>query len=472
MRRTTVVAALLVGAVLFGSVVTGCQDDAGARPGSRPAVASAPVVPDGSVGPSGPAVPETTGPAQDSERSAWLGRRLRRIVDAQRFDDVVNAKTGAPPPAVPNVDAAVIELDDAGRPVAAANTLLSQDYPHGVAVPVSQNWSAPGVDWTHWSNDVWAAHGRTDPLIPARASKPLEFMAPYPASVFKLMVAFGIGRLADRGGVRFDETYDYRPRKATCPGGRQPGTHEVSWWLDAMLTYSDNGATCALLMLLHERGGVTPTNAELRDLGLTTLQIRGTDGADGGGWSFEGLTMTALDTARLLLLFTDAPGILWRTPTGEPVTTRTLSRSSRHTIRGRLAEQGLNQALSTANWCGQSYPAPGIPQRVPSRWIDTSTGIVSVAGRVWSGDVRGCAGDAQVEFDHKTGLVESAGADAGIVTALPGRRPRHYVVAVFSNLGCRYADHVGAHGGVCRYTEKLATLGAAIDRLMIEARSR
>ncbi|MFI5954687.1 serine hydrolase [Cryptosporangium sp. NPDC051539] len=487
MRLPVVITSSLAVATLLGGTITGCQADADRRPEPGTA-ASAPVVPE-TPGPAGTSPPGTSppgtsppgtspaepGPAEtgpDPERSAWLGRRLRAIVDRQRFADVVDAKTGAPPPAVPNVDTAVIELDDAGRPVAAANTLLSQDYPHGVAVPVSQNLSAPGVNWTHWSNEVWAAHGETGPLIAGRSRAPLRFMTPYPASVFKLMVAFGVGRLADRGEVRFDETYDYRPRKATCPGGRQPGTHPVSWWLDAMLTYSDNGATCALLMLLHQRGGIGPMNATLRSLGLTTLGVRDTDAEDGGGWSFEGLTMTALDTARLLLLFTGAPGTLWHAPDGARVTTATLSRSSRVRIRGRLAEQGLNQALSTANWCGQTYPAPGLPQRVPSRWIDTSTGVVSVGGRLWAGDVRACAGDAQVEFDHKTGLVESAGADAGIVTALPGHLPRHYVVAVFSNLGCRYADYLGAHGGVCRYTEKLATLGAAIDRLMIEARSR
>ena len=471
-RLGPVLASVLAGAVFVSGVLSACQADAKSDRDAAEQASGQPVVPSrpsASPAPgSAPAAPTGT----DARRSAWLGEQLRRIVDAQRFDEVVDAKTGRRAPAVPNVDVAVVELDDAGRPVAAANTLLSQDHPHGVAVPVTRDLGAPGVRWTHWSDAVWAAKGSTDPILPGRGDAPLEQMAPYPASVFKLMVAFGVARLADRGGVTFEEVYDYRPRKATCPDGRKPGTHPVAWWLDAMITYSSNTATCALLMLLHERGGVDPLNSTLRSLGLTTLRVVDTDPADGGGWSFAGLTMTALDTARLLLLFTEAPGTLWRTPKGDPVTIGVLSGPSRAVLRGRLEEQGLNQALSTANWCGQEYPAAGIPQRVPERWIDPVTGVVKVEDRVYGGDVRRCADEAQVEFAHKTGLVLSAGADAGIVTALPGAKPRRYVVAVFSNLGCAYVDFVGAYGGQCRYTQKLATLGAAVDALMTKTAGR
>ncbi|GAA3382137.1 serine hydrolase [Cryptosporangium minutisporangium] len=466
-RLGPVLASMLAGVVLASGVLTACEADAKPEPERS---AAAPVVPETPANPLPSAAPGTAGP--DAARSAWLGKRLREIVDDQRFGDVVNAKTGRRPPAVPNVDVAVIELDDAGRPVAAANTLLSQDHPQGVAVPVTTDLSAPGVRWTHWSNSAWAAKKSTEPLLTGRGGAPLEFMTPYPASVFKLIVAFGVARLADQGGVRYDEVYDYRPRKATCPDGRKPGKHPVSWWLDAMITYSSNTATCALLMMLHERDGIDPMNGALRSLGLTTLRVVDTDPADGGGWSFWGLTMTALDTSRLLLLFTDAPGTLWRTPKGDPVTTEVLSRSSRAVVRKTLQEQGLNQALSTANWCGQDYPAQGIPHRVPTRWTDRATGQVRVEDRRYTGDVRKCADDAEVEFAHKTGLVPSAGADAGIVTALPGAKPRRYVVSVFTNLGCTYVDFVGAYGGQCRYTQKLATLGAAIDALMTTTAGR
>lgn len=470
-RWGPVLASALAGAVLAGGLVSACQaDPTPAGPGSgrsSPAGSApergtaAPLAPSGRV-----PGPGTGAAGPDADRSAWLGDQLRRIVDAQDFDGVVNARTGERPPAVPNVDVALVELDATGRPVAAANTLLSRDHPHGVAVPVTGDLAARGVRWTHWSNDVWAAKGSTDPVVPGRGGAPLEFMTPYPASVFKLMVAYGVGRLADRGAVRFDEVYDYAPRKASCPDGAKPGKHPVGEWLDAMITYSSNSATCALLMMLHERNGVGDLNASLRSLGLTTLRVVGTDPADGGGWSFRGLTMTALDTARLLLLFTEAPGTLWHTPKGDPVTVATLGRRSRAVIREALTEQGLNQALSTANWCGRDYPARGIPQTVPARWVDPASGEVAVENRRYGGDVRRCAADAEVVFAHKTGLVPSAGADAGIVTSLPGAPPRRYVVSVFTNLGCTWVDFVGAHGGACRYTQKLATLGAEIDTLM------
>ena len=109
---------------------------------------------------------------------------------------------------------------------------------------------------------------------------------------------------------------------------------------------------------------------------------------------------------------------------------------------------------------------------MPRRWIDPRTGEVKVEDRRYGGDVRRCAADAEVEFAHKTGLVPSAGADAGIVTALPGKKPRRYVVSVFSNLGCTWVDFVGAYGGACRYTQKLATLGAEIDALMTKTAGR
>ncbi|MFG1924172.1 serine hydrolase [Cryptosporangium sp. NPDC048952] len=472
MRRTRrlvpVLASVVVGAVLGSGLMTACEGDD--EPAQTQRSEAAPLAPANSSAP--PPSPGVGAAGPDAERSAWLGKRLRDIVDAQDFDGVVNTKTGKRPPAVPNVDVAVIELDDAGRPVAAANTLLSQDYPNGVVVPVTRNMAAPGVRWTRWSNDTWAAKQSAEPILSGRGDAPLEFMSPYPASVFKLMVAFGVGRLHDRGGVRFDETYDYKPRKASCPDGAKPGRHTVSEWLDAMITYSSNSATCALLMMLHERGGVDPMNAALRSLGLTTLRVVDTDPTDGGGWSFEGLTMTALDTSRLLLLFSEAPGILWTTPNGDPVTVGTLSRESRAEVYAGLRDQGLNQALSTANWCGQDYPARGIPQTVAGRWIDPESGEVRVEKRRYSGDVRRCVADAEVDFAHKTGLVPSAGADAGIVTALPGKAPRRYVVSVFTNLGCTWVDFVGAYGGECRYTQKLATLGAEIDALMTKTAGR
>jgi hypothetical protein len=389
-------------------------------------------------------------------------------VDEQRFDQVVDVTTGAVASAMPNVDTAVVELDPAGRPVAAADVLLDQSHPRGIAADVDANLAAD-VRWTHWSNSLWASGGAGAAGYAGDPKAPVQFMTPYPASVFKLMVAFELLRLVDRKQARLDEEYSWSG--GVCPAGEATGTHPLSWWLDAMITYSDNHSACALVRLLEQRDALDTLNATLQGLGLSSLRLLNVN-TDGGGWSFDGVTMTSLDTARLLLLFTEAPGVLWHTPAGIPVTHVLLSPGSRRLMRSLLEQQGLNQALSRANWCGQASPPAGIPQLVAKRWIAPKSGLVAVHGRIYAGDVRSCNRYAQVEFAHKTGLTLNAGADVGIVTALPGAAPRHYVVAVFSNLGCRLIDASAVEDGGCHYTAKLATLGAGIDKLMTYAAAR
>ena len=70
-------------------------------------------------------------------------------------------------------------------------------------------------------------------------------------------------------------------------------------------------------------------------------------------------------------------------------------------------------------------------------------------------------------FAHKPGWVNNTGADAGIVRALPGASRRHYIIAVFSNLGDQYQDpqRPATPDGVVpvEYTQKFAQLGQAID---------
>jgi hypothetical protein len=214
-------------------------------------------------------------------------------------------------------------------------------------------------------------------------------------------------------------------------------------------------------------------NAELRELGLDTLQLNGSSPATGGSWQPGQVHMTALDTARLLLLIHGARGVLWRTPDGQRVTARVLSRGSRKLFTRLLGQQGFNDELSTTNWCGRDYPATGIPQRVARRWIDPQTGMVTVGEKRYGQDVRPCNRRAEVRFEHKTGFTYNYASDAGIVRSLPGKPRRRYVVAFLSNLGQRYSDPVLAGAatlpcldpGVC-YTEKIAQLGKRVDDLI------
>ncbi|MEU6035700.1 serine hydrolase [Actinomadura sp. NPDC047616] len=199
---------------------------------------------------------------------------------------------------------------------------------------------------------------------------------------------------------------------------------------------------------------------------METLQLKGTNPATGGRWS-NSITMGSLDTAKLLALVNGAPGRVWTAPNGKPVTSdAVLSASSRAFFMSRLRQQGFNDMLSTTNWCGGAYPAPGIPNAAPARWIGAD-GTVTVAGNKFGRDVRPCNAKAEVSFAHKTGWVNNTASDAGIVRALPGKEGRHYIIVVFSNLGTQYVDanRPDTPSGIYpfSYTEKFAQLGRAMD---------
>lgn len=131
--------------------------------------------------------------------------------------------------------------------------------------------------------------------------------------------------------------------------------------------------------------------------------------------------MTAWDTARLLwLLDEDAPPAPW-----QPAGTALLSLASRTHLRGVLARQQLDHILSS----GSLRAVPG--------WV-------------------GGLPDAPA-FAHKTGNTPNYSADAGIVKT--GKT--HYIVALLSNLGSRYAPDPR-----CAAPWRLPMLGAALHRLM------
>jgi len=397
----------------------------------------------------------------------------------------------------PQIDATVLELDTAGRIVSSGTVLMSPKYRHGIVVPVDRNFHSSDVRWTQWDDLGWYTnHGEgTIDVVPGREHAPIDFMLPYPASVLKLMVNFGVLQLVDKGEIKLDGTYNYRPTTASSLCG--PATSDtVRGYIDASLTWSSNAASCALIKLLWEHGAISRLNQEFQDLGLETLQLQGTNPANGGNWS-NAITMSSLDTAKLLALINGAPGPLWTAPDGQPVTSAVLSASSRSLFKDELGQQGFNWMLSTTNYCDAAYPGPGIPQVTAKRWIaaggpgpagstapvgSTGTadstapagstapidGSVTVDGAYFGRDVLPCNRAAQVTFMHKTGWVSNSGSDAGIVTSLPGKAYRHYIIAVFSNLGDQYQDPkrpLTPTGVVpVEYTQKFAELGRAIDQ--------
>jgi len=431
-----------------------------------------------------------TGGGSHSEE---LPERLLKALRTAGFGGVVDfdkQQPGQPAPQVtysPHVDVAVIELDARGRAVAAANVQQSRDFPNGRIVPLGPDLRALGTDFRSWDLARWdnltpkqfatTPYPAGSALVPGARGVP--FMSPYPASTFKLLVAVQVLRLVDAGRLTLGQrTVNQAPGAACIEGGSLPAAGDeptIATALDAMITFSDNTSTCLLLQQLHVLGQLDPAsnklNATFARLGMPTLQVNGTDPVTGASWGVGSIDMTAMDTARLLLLIQG--GRLSLEDRGGVAPSALLSRQSRSLLLSLLGDQGFHEVLSTTNWCGLDYPVQGIPARVPDRWVG-SDGTVTVDGIPYGQDVRPCNAAAQVTFAHKTGLTENYGSDAGIVTALPGQDGRRYIVTVFSNVGYRYSDpsQAGTDGfpcftglGIC-YSEKFAQLGRAIDDLM------
>ncbi|MEV8440622.1 serine hydrolase [Actinosynnema sp. NPDC051121] len=437
-----------------------------------------------------------TSAAASRNTDARLAESLRQAVVAQDFKDVLDltppelvaaSKSGAPEkydplPAersaatearplhqTPNLDLAVIELDRRGRPTAMADVLLSPQYPNGVVVPLDKRrLSTDQVRYRWWDDTEWDVNGGrgTRDVLPGREHAPIDFSSPYPASVLKLMVGFGVLRLADQGRVDLDAVYHYRPvtPHPVCGG---PSDKAVRQLFDEMITKSQNESTCALIKLIHDLRAWDEVNGTFAELGMPTLMVTGTNPDNGGRWI--GSNMSSIDTAKLLLLVNGGPGVLWTTASGRPVTRHELTEASRSQFLESLAGQGHNEMLSTTNHCGRDYPVQGIPQRTPARWIQPD-GTVKVGDAVYDSDVRPCDAAAEVTFSHKTGWVDTTGSDAGIVRSLPGEEPRTYIVVVFCNLGTDYVDtyRPADRPGVfpVLYTEKYAKLGKAVDDIM------
>lgn len=344
-----------------------------------------------------------------------LADELRDAVRALDFGATPDRlRAGAPIGEFPSLDLAVVGFPRGAAPVG-ANVLFSRDLQAGLigdigssarlprnvrylgditdAQTVSIAWQ-PGADWSRLS------------FPPLAGNTGQRFVAPYPASLLKVMVAVGVGLALDAGLVQLNEV------EATAR---------------SMIVDSDNDATTLLVRRLHDwglivRGPAGEARNALHELfasrGLDTLRLASTS-ADGGWGNAAGagvgqIQMTAWDTVRMLwLLDPDAPPAPW--PGAAPL----LSVASRdHILR----------------WMGE--PSPG---RTLLR-DEAASGV---------------------HFRHKTGTTENYGSDAGIVRAVtPGGR--HYLVALLSNLGSRY----GPPGAEFDITPRLSRLGLAVDAIM------
>jgi len=418
--------------------------------------------------------------ARTSAPPGGLARALLAAVSAARLDELVDAgpdegrcpgDAACPFPlprvaAPPHLDLAVIRLDAEGRAVEAADVQVDPSAPGGRLLALDRNLAATGVRFRRWDQarrdgTVSVGFAAADDVAPSRPAAGADFMAPYPASLFKLMVAFHVARRSAEGAIRLDA-------KVAEPPGPGAETHTVGEWLDRMVAASDNRATKALLRWLHARGEVDRMNRDLAALGLDTLRVDGTSRDDGGRWMPGEIQATAMDVARLLWLVAGGPRAGWRAPDGSRVGASTLPEPGRALLRRLLADQGLHEVLSTGSTCGSG--AAGIPAAVPERFLDPATGVETVGETSFGADVRPCNAAAEVAFLHKTGLTWNYAADAGIVESLPGKPPRRYVVALLSSAGTRFLDpgRAGAQRHPCDaekvcVSRKLASIGAAVD---------
>lgn len=351
-----------------------------------------------------------------------LAQALRGAVLAQRFEITPDAlQGGAPLGWHPSVDLAVVVFPRGGGAPVGANVLFSREHPQGLVARFDGGLGAvnniafqadvrdargdsfawlPGADWSRISFPAWFGRGP-------------RFVSPYPASLLKTMVAVGAGLLVDSGRSDW-----------ALPLAYQDKTRPVADWLFDMITISSNEATSALVAHLHERGGIRRENGrevhnEMQALfaaqGLPGLMIANTqpDGGwgNGAGSGVGQIQMTAWDALRLM----------WRLDADAPAQPALVSPASRDAIRRALDAQKLHQVLSSESLRALPGWVPGIP--------------------------------ATARFAHKTGGTQNYGSDAGIVHD----GELHYLIAVTTSLGSRYAPHPEAST-----TWRLPALGGAV----------
>ena len=180
---------------------------------------------------------------------ADLGLALREAVLAQRFETTHDTLTGAPVDAFPSLDLALVVFapgsSQDGPAPRCGNVLFSRERPQGHVARIAPDAGAvddvlflrderdaAGTSWLWQPGARWAGHLFT----PLAGRGPERFVAPYPASLLKLMVAVGVGLAVDAGRARWSA--------------------EVLAALEAMITVSSNEATDELVALLHRADGI------------------------------------------------------------------------------------------------------------------------------------------------------------------------------------------------------------------------
>lgn len=336
----------------------------------------------------------------------------------------------------PTVDLAVVAFTPHGS-VVWANVLVQRGHAAGVVAQIPDDGgSLSDVQFLKDPTDdqrrsiAWQPGRNWESLLPLpvlAGPGPYRTIAPYPASLLKLMVAVGVGCLIDEGACAWDSVWAY-------PAASAQPRRTVLHWTEAMITVSDNEATSALIALLHHHGELDTSprhrlHRRFEALGLSTLQLHNTR-PDGGWLNRDGagvghLHMTAWDTVRLLWRLLEDAGWAPVSPTWSATAARQalLRAPTAQQVWALLDAQQLNEVLSSGRHVGQPGWQPGIAAR----------------------------------FAHKTGTTENYLSDAGWARSeTPGGR--NYLIALLSTLGSR---HAAAPGLAAPWV--IPALGARID---------
>lgn len=389
-----------------------------------------------------------------------LAQMLLGAVRAQRFWLTPDAMLdGSQVTNFPSIDLALVAFPRQAPPFW-ANVLFSREHPQGVVADIGSDGGP--VRNVHFDADVRDDQQRSVAWWPdsdwQRLHFPplwgrgeIRFVAPYPASLAKLMVAVGVARLVDRHDASWDDPIEHAG-----------AVHSIAQLGEDMIAVSGNDSTSALVAMLHRSGMLGPAGDPLHDAlalyGLPTLRFENTR-PDGGWGNAAGagvgqLQMTAWDTARLLwLLDADAPAAPWLARGMPPL----VSRDSQRQLRQWLEAQALHEVLSSTALAGEPGWVAGLPAQLPERWID-GDGAVHAGGYRFAPDVRPASAAATLRFAHKTGTMENYVSDAGIVRGIAPYRRCHYVIALLSNLGTRYAPTTN-----CATTWRIPALARTID---------
>ncbi len=130
---------------------------------------------------------------------------------------------------MPNLDVAVIELDPAGRRGRRLTSLSARGTPKGFGA-ADRDLATDQVRWRWWDDNEWDLNGGqgTRDVLTGRENAPIDFTSPFPASVLKLMVGFGVLRLADQGRFALDDLYAYQPNPYARRAARRPANRSAS----------------------------------------------------------------------------------------------------------------------------------------------------------------------------------------------------------------------------------------------------